>query len=70
MHDLTDEQREIRDLARRFADEVVAPQAPAWDRDHTFPHDVVAQMGELGLLGACIPAEHGGAGSKVVRQRA
>jgi alkylation response protein AidB-like acyl-CoA dehydrogenase len=66
VHDLTDEQREIRDLARRFADEVVAPQAPAWDRDHTFPKDVLAQMGELGLLGACIPSEHGGAGADFV----
>jgi alkylation response protein AidB-like acyl-CoA dehydrogenase len=64
--DLTDEQREIRDLARRFADEVVAPAAPAWDREHTFPKDVLAQMGELGLLGACIPSEHGGAGADFV----
>jgi alkylation response protein AidB-like acyl-CoA dehydrogenase len=63
VHDLTDEQREIRDLARRFADEVVAPQAAAWDREHTFPKDVLAQMGELGLLGTCIPSEHGGAGA-------
>jgi alkylation response protein AidB-like acyl-CoA dehydrogenase len=63
---LSDEQREIRDLARRFADEVVAPQAPAWDREHTFPKDVLTQMGELGLLGACIPSEHGGAGADFV----
>jgi len=66
VHDLTDEQREIRDLARRFADEVVAPQAPAWDREHMFPKDVLAQMGELGLLGACIPSDHGGAGADFV----
>jgi alkylation response protein AidB-like acyl-CoA dehydrogenase len=65
-HDLTDEQREIRELARRFADEVVAPQAPQWDREHTFPKDVLAQMGELGLLGACIPADYGGAGADFV----
>jgi alkylation response protein AidB-like acyl-CoA dehydrogenase len=66
VHDLTDEQREIRDLARRFADEVVVPQAAAWDREHTFPKDVLAQMGELGLLGTCIPSEHGGAGADFV----
>jgi alkylation response protein AidB-like acyl-CoA dehydrogenase len=66
VHDLTDEQREIRDLARRFSDEVVAPQAPQWDREHTFPKDVLAQMGELGLLGACIPADYGGAGADFV----
>ncbi len=40
LHDLTDEQRDIRDLARRFADEVVAPQAAAWDREHRFPKEV------------------------------
>jgi len=61
--ELSDEQREIRDLAKRFSDEVVAPQAKAWDRDHTFPADVVKQLGELGLMGVCIPEEHGGAGS-------
>ena len=45
LHELTDEQREIRDLARRFADEVVAPQAAAWDREHRFPKEVFAQLG-------------------------
>jgi alkylation response protein AidB-like acyl-CoA dehydrogenase len=62
-HDLTDEQREIRALARRFADEVVAPGATRWDREHRFPHEVFAQLGELGLMGVCVPAEHGGAGA-------
>jgi alkylation response protein AidB-like acyl-CoA dehydrogenase len=62
-HDLTDEQREIRALARRFADEVVAPQAPEWDREHRFPTEVLGQLGELGLMGVCVPAEHGGAGA-------
>ena len=60
---LSDEQREIRSLARRFADEVIAPRAADWDRDHTFPKDVFAQLGELGLMGACVPAELGGAGA-------
>src|SRR4051794_9874000 len=62
-HELTDEQREIRDLARRFADEEVAPQAAAWDREHRFPREVLEHMGELGLMGICIPAEHGGSGA-------
>jgi len=39
--DLTDDQREIRDLARRFADEVVAPRASDWDRERRFPRDVI-----------------------------
>jgi alkylation response protein AidB-like acyl-CoA dehydrogenase len=63
LHELTDEQREIRDLARRFADEEVAPQAAAWDREHTFPSEVLRHMGELGLLGICIPSEYAGSGA-------
>jgi alkylation response protein AidB-like acyl-CoA dehydrogenase len=61
--ELTHEQREIRDLARRFADEVVAPQAATWDRERRFPGDVLKQLGELGLMGVCVPLELGGAGA-------
>ena len=61
--ELTDEQREIRDLARRFADERIAPNASAWDRDHHFPRELFTALGELGLMGVCVPAEHGGAGA-------
>ncbi len=63
LHELTDEQQEIRSLARRFADEQIAPYAAQWDRDHTFPREVFARLGELGLMGVCVPAEHGGAGA-------
>src|SRR4051794_7032736 len=63
LHDLSDEQREIRDLARRFADDEIAPHASSWDRDHRFPREVFEALGELGLLGACVPVERGGAGA-------
>lgn len=63
LHELSDEQREVRALARRFAEEAIAPHAAAWDRDHRFPREVFTQLGELGLMGACIPEEHGGAGT-------
>ncbi|UTI66495.1 acyl-CoA dehydrogenase family protein [Paraconexibacter antarcticus] len=63
LHELTDEQRDIRALAKRFADEEVAPHAGQWDRDHTFPKEVFAHLGELGLMGVCVPVEHGGAGA-------
>ena len=62
-HGLTDAQRDIRDLARRFADEVVAPHAARWDREHTFPREVFGQLGELGLMGVCVPDRHAGAGA-------
>jgi alkylation response protein AidB-like acyl-CoA dehydrogenase len=63
LHELSDEQRDVRDLARRFADEEVAPHAAAWDREHRFPKDVFAKLGELGLMGVCVPEDVGGAGS-------
>jgi alkylation response protein AidB-like acyl-CoA dehydrogenase len=63
MSELTHEQEEIRDLARRFADEKVAPHAAQWDRDHHFPRELFAELGELGLMGVCVPEEQGGAGA-------
>ena len=63
LSELTDEQREIRDLARRFADDEIAPHASGWDREHTFPKEVFVALGELGLMGTCVPVEHGGAGA-------
>ncbi|AGH87080.1 acyl-CoA dehydrogenase [Ralstonia pseudosolanacearum] len=56
----TDEQRMILDAARDFATERLAPHAAQWDRDSRLPDDVVAQMGELGLLGMMVPPEWGG----------
>jgi alkylation response protein AidB-like acyl-CoA dehydrogenase len=60
---LTDDQREIRSLAREFADAEIAPHAADWDREHRFPHEVFARLAELGLMGVCVPEEHGGAGA-------
>jgi alkylation response protein AidB-like acyl-CoA dehydrogenase len=53
---------QIRDIARRFADEVVRPKAEALDRDERFPSEIYQQMGELGLFGITVPAEIGGVG--------
>ena len=63
LHELTPEQQEIRALTRRFADEKIAPHAAAWDREHHFPRELFAELGELGLMGVCVPAEQGGAGA-------
>ena len=60
---LTEEQTMIRDMARDFAREQLAPNAEEWDRTHTFPADAIRQMGELGLLGMVVPEEWGGAGA-------
>ncbi|QEL26739.1 acyl-CoA dehydrogenase [Bosea sp. F3-2] len=53
---------QIRDTARRFAEDVVKPAAADLDRDETFPADIYRRMGELGLFGITVPEEHGGAG--------
>src|SRR3984885_14732945 len=60
--ELTDEQRMIRDTAREFAAREVAPKAAELDKTSRWPAEIVAKMGELGLLGVAIPQEHGGAG--------
>jgi alkylation response protein AidB-like acyl-CoA dehydrogenase len=63
LRELTPEQREIRDLAARFAAERIAPNAAAWDREHTFPRALFDDLGKLGLMGVCVPEEQGGAGA-------
>jgi alkylation response protein AidB-like acyl-CoA dehydrogenase len=59
---LSEEQTMIRDMARAFAQEQLAPHAADWDRDSTFPRDALVQMGELGLLGMLVPEGYDGAG--------
>ncbi len=60
--ELSDEQRQIRDLCHEFADEVVAPAAEELDRESKFGYEIVRQMGELGLFGLPFPQEVGGQG--------
>ena len=59
---LTDEQKQIRDEVRRFAENEVAPVAGEYDREEKYPHDVMEEAAKMGLTGANIPVEYGGAG--------
>jgi alkylation response protein AidB-like acyl-CoA dehydrogenase len=59
---LKEEHLQVREMARRFADEVVAPRARDLDENEEFPHDIVKQMGELGFMGLPYPEKYGGAG--------
>jgi butyryl-CoA dehydrogenase len=64
MHvEFTDEQDALRLVVRDFARQEIAPHAEAWDRDHTFPVEVVQRMGELGLFGIPFPERYGGGGA-------
>ena len=59
---LSPEQLQIRDTLREFARDELAPNAAAWDRDHTFPRNALRALGALGVLGIVVPETWGGAG--------
>lgn len=59
---LSPEQLELKKTVEAFAREVVAPVIHAHDEAHTFPYEIVKQMGEMGLFGLPFPEEYGGMG--------
>ena len=59
---LTDEQRMVRDTARDFARNELAPNAARWDREGWLPEAVLSKLGELGFLGMLVPEEWDGMG--------
>jgi len=63
---LSEEQRLVRDTARAFAADHLAPHAAEWERDGIFPRAAFAEMGRLGLMGVTVPTEWGGAGADTV----
>jgi len=60
--DVTEESRILRESVREFAETVIAPHVMDWDESQRFPLEIVPKMAELGMLGAIIPPEFGGAG--------
>jgi alkylation response protein AidB-like acyl-CoA dehydrogenase len=63
---LTEEQRLIRESARKFAQERLAPHSAEWERAAAFPRAVIQELGELGFMGLTVPIEWGGAGADYV----
>jgi len=59
---LTEEQEETRRAVREFAEREIAPRSRRLDETQEFPLDLMRQLGAMGLLGVCFPAEYGGAG--------
>src|SRR5437588_8522912 len=57
---LTDEQQQIRDMVREFAESEIKPHIAEWDEAQHFPVEVFRKAGELGLLGVIFPEEYGG----------
>ena len=64
--DLAPEHELIRETVRTFAEERIAPVAEELDRESRFPYELVAELGELGLMGVPVPEEYGGAGADTV----
>ncbi|WP_417234534.1 acyl-CoA dehydrogenase family protein [Arthrobacter sp.] len=60
--ELEEDYQDLSDTVRDFADTVVAPVSAKHDEEHSFPYEVVSQMGEMGLFGLPFPEEHGGMG--------
>lgn len=60
---LNEQQSMIRDTARQFAQERLAPNAAQWDRDAHFPREALSEMGRLGFLGMTVSEEWGGVGA-------
>ncbi|AFO58708.1 MULTISPECIES: acyl-CoA dehydrogenase family protein [Natrinema] len=59
---LSEEQEQIRDEVRRFAENEIVPNAEEYDTEEKFPHEIVDKAAEMGLVGSSIPIEYGGAG--------
>ena len=58
--DLTDDQREIQELARRFTADRITPHAAEWDEKHIFPRDTIKAAAELGFAAIYVSEESGG----------
>jgi short/branched chain acyl-CoA dehydrogenase len=61
--DLPPEHELVRGTVRQFAEQRIAPVAAELDREHRFPYEIIAELGELGLMGMMIPAQYGGGGT-------
>jgi len=57
---VTEEQRQVADAVRDFAQERLKPFAAQWDRDHQFPVDAIREMADLGLMGMLVDEQWGG----------
>lgn len=60
--DLTDEQRQIQEMARQFTADAITPHAAEWDEKHIFPRDTIRQAAELGFGAIYVSPESGGIG--------
>ena len=60
--DLTDEQRQIQDMAQQFTADAITPHAAEWDEKHIFPKETIQQAAALGFGSIYVSEESGGIG--------
>jgi len=63
---LTDEQKMLKEMVGKFAEEKIGPVASENERNHRFPKEIIDEAGQLGLMGIAYPTEYGGAGMDYV----
>ena len=63
---LTEQQRNIRELAHDFAEKEIRPVAWEYDRDATWPEQIISKAWEVGLMNSQLPEKYGGAGASYV----
>src|SRR5262249_35484260 len=63
---LTEEQEQIRNTAREFAQSVLVPSSAQWDRQAEFPREALRKLGRLGFLGMTVPSEWDGVGTDYI----
>ncbi|MGA2297156.1 MAG: acyl-CoA dehydrogenase [FCB group bacterium] len=63
---LTDEQKMLKEMVSKFAQDKIAPVASDNEKNHRYPADIIKEAGELGLMGIAYPTEYGGAGMDYV----
>ena len=63
---LTEEQEQVRDIAREFAQRSLLPHSAEWDSQAMFPQEALRELGKLGFMGMTVPVEWDGAGSDYV----
>lgn len=60
--DLTDDQRQIQEMARKFTADAITPHAAEWDEKHIFPRETIRKAAELGFAAIYVSEESGGIG--------
>lgn len=60
--ELTDEQKSVKEMVRKFVDKEIIPNIQEWDRQGHFEPAVLKKLADLQVMGVCIPEEYGGAG--------